>query len=279
MPLKIAATGLNGLVGSRIYELLQNTFTFIPLPQESFDITKKDTVFSALKNIDFDIFFHLAAYTNVDQAEIDKEKAYQVNVEGTKNVFEATKKLSKPFIYVSTGYVFDGKNPPFVENTPPNPVCYYGQTKKEAESIVKNEAMIVRIELPYRAEFSGKKDFARSLLSLLKEGKTLTMINDSLITPTFIDDIACSMSYLFTHYQKDIYHLVGSESLSPYDAALTIAEVFDIPQSQIKKTTYDEYMKSKAERPRYAKIISTKNIGYQMKSFREGLKEMKKQLI
>ena len=84
----VAATGLDGLVGSRVRELLEDKIQFIPLPKEIIDITKKDSVKQALQSIDFDIFLHLAAYTNVDLAEKEKSLAWSVNVAGTKNVFE-----------------------------------------------------------------------------------------------------------------------------------------------------------------------------------------------
>src|SRR3989344_8293231 len=97
--IKIALTGADGLVGSRIIELLKNDFEFIPLPQKSMDITNKEQVNNALKNLDFDIFLHLAAYTNVSGAETNKELAFRINRDGTKNVFEAVTQKRKKFIY------------------------------------------------------------------------------------------------------------------------------------------------------------------------------------
>jgi len=87
--LKIALTGADGLVGSRIVELLKDDFEFIPLPQKLMDITNKEHVDNALKNLDFNIFFHLAAFTNVPGAETNKELCFKINRDGTKNVYEA----------------------------------------------------------------------------------------------------------------------------------------------------------------------------------------------
>src|SRR3989344_4372657 len=97
--LKIALTGNDGLVGSRIVELLNKDFLFVPLPQSQLDITDRDKVNSTLRSLDFDIFLHLAAYTNVAQAEKDKELAFKINRDGTKNVFEAVNAKNKKFIY------------------------------------------------------------------------------------------------------------------------------------------------------------------------------------
>lgn len=280
--LKIALTGADGLVGSRITELLKSDFEFIPLPQKSMDITNKEQVDNALKNLNFDIFFHLAAYTNVPGAETSKDLAFKINRDGTKNVFEAVSQKQKKFIYVSTDFVFDGTNPPYFENSQPNPTSVYASSKYEGEKIVNppagGQAMIVRIAYPYRANFELKKDFFRTFKFFLENNKPLSMIIDSLMTPTFIDDIAFGLKYLFNNYSPEIYHLIGSDSLSPYDACLMVAEKFNLNKSLIGKTTYEEYVKGKATLPKLAEIKSKKNNFWKMKSFEEGLEEIKKQL-
>jgi dTDP-4-dehydrorhamnose reductase len=276
--LKIALTGADGLVGSRIIELLKNDFEFIPLSQSSMDITNKEQVDSTLKNLDFDIFFHLAAYTNVPGAESNKELCFKINRDGTKNVFEAVNQKQKKFIYVSTDFVFDGINPPYFEDSIPNPSSVYAYSKYEGEKIIDGNGMIVRIAYPYRSSFELKKDFFRTFKSYLESGKTLSMITDSLMTPTFIDDIAYGLKYLFNNYSPKIFHLVGSESISPFDAALTVAEAFNLDKALIGKTTYEEYVKGKAKLPQFATIKSRNNNFYQMKGFKDGLEEIKKQL-
>lgn len=276
--LKIALTGADGLVGSRIVELLGQDFEFIPLPQKSMDITDAEQVDNSLKDLDFDIFFHLAAYTNVPGAETNKDLCFKINRDGTKNVFEAVKRKQKNFVYISTDFVFDGVKPPYDESSIPNPVGVYASSKFEGEKIVKDQAMIVRIAYPYRAEFELKKDFFRTFKYYLENNKSLSMINDSIMTPTFIDDIAFGLKYLFNNFKPEIYHLVGSEYLSPYEAAVKVAESFGLDRSLIGKTTYEEYIKGKARLPQFASIRSNKNTFWKMKSFSEGLEEIKKQL-
>ena len=276
--LKIALTGADGLVGSRIIELLKNDFEFISLPQIKMDITKIDQVNTSLNNLDFDIFFHLAAYTNTSQAEINKELCYKINRDGTRNVFNAVESKGKKFVYISTDFVFDGINPPYDEDSLPNPNFVYSSSKYEGEKIIKDKAMIVRIAYPYRAKFEIKKDFFRTFKFYLENKKPLTMITDSLMTPTFIDDIAYSLKYLFNNYSPEIYHIVGATSLSPYDASILIAEKFNLDKSLIGKTTYEEYTKGKARLPKLSDIKSKKNNFYKMKTVEQGLEELKKQL-
>lgn len=269
--LKIALTGADGLVGSRITELLNNDFEFIPISQSDMDITDIDKVSSTLKKTNFDIFLHLAAYTNVAGAETNKELCYKINVEGTKNVFNVVSNKNKQFIYISTDFVFDGKNPPYYEDSTPNPPGVYADSKYQGEKIINNNGMIVRISYPYRARFEIKKDFFRTFKSYLEEKKPLSMIVDSLMTPTFIDDIAFGLKYLFKNYSPEIFHLTGSKAISPYEAAITIAEKFNLDKSLISKTTYNEYIKRKPGLPKYADIKSKKNNFHEMKSFEKGL--------
>ena len=276
--LKVALTGADGLVGSRIVELLKQDFQFIPIPQSKMDITNVDEVNSILKRIDFDVFLHLAAYTNVAGAETNKEICFKINRDGTRNVFDIVTAKGKKFIYISTDFVFDGTSPPYFEDSTPNPIATYAASKYEGEKVVKGSAMIVRIAYPYRAAFGPKKDFFRTFKSLLEQKKPLTMITDSLMTPTFIDDIAYGLKYLFNNFSPEAYHLVGSRSLSPYDAAIKVAETFGLDKSLIGKTTYQQYVKDKAALPRLADIRSKKNDFWKMKTFEEGLEEIKKQL-
>ncbi|GAB4218924.1 MAG: dTDP-4-dehydrorhamnose reductase [Candidatus Microgenomates bacterium] len=275
---KIAITGADGLVGSRIIELLRENFEFIPLPSTLMDITNKDQVYQVLKNLNFDFFLHLAAYTNVAKANEEKDLAYKINVEGTKNVFDVVCLQKKKFIYISTDFVFDGKNPPYFEDSPPSPIGIYGQTKYQAEKIVKKQSMIIRISYPYRASFEKKRDFFRTFKTILEEKKPLKMITNSLMTPTFIDDIAYSLKYLINNFSNDIFHLVGSQSLSPYEAALIIADVFNLDKKLISTTTFEDYIKLKPGLPQYSEIKSKKNNFWKMNDFKTGLKIIKKQL-
>jgi len=274
----VALTGANGLVGSRIVELLKDKFEFVSFPQAEMDITNKDQVNATLSKTKFDVFLHLAAYTNVAGAETNKELAYAINAEGTKNVFEVTQSLNKKFIYISTDFVFDGEHPPYSELSIPNPLSVYAQTKYEGEKIVYNNAMIVRIAYPYRAQFEEKKDFFRTFKWLIEQKKQIHMIADSLMTPTFVDDIANGLSYLINNYSPEIFHIVGSQSLSPYDACIMIAKMFNLDSSHIGKTTLAEYIVGKAPLPKLARIVSMKNTFSQMSSFEEGLLRIKEQL-
>ncbi len=275
---KIAVTGASGLVGSRIIELLSKKFEFIPISIKDMDITDRDSVQKYLKGISYDLILHLAAYTNVIGAESEKEKAYLINETGTQNLFEVSSSAQKEFIYISTDFVFDGANPPYTEKSVPNPISVYATSKYAGEKKVGSDGMIVRIAYPYRSAFEAKKDIFRKLKGILEEKKTLTMVDDSLIVPTFIDDIAMGLGYLMNNFSKEIVHLVGKDAMSPFTFAKTIARVFQLDESLIKGTSYEEYFADKAKGPRYSDIRSEKNTFYPMHTFEEGLSIIKNQL-
>lgn len=277
--LKISGTGLTGLVGSRIVELLKDDFNFTPIPFSDMDITNKDAVNRKLFETDFDIFLHAAAYTNVDGAEQDHDTAYNLNVTGTKNVFETVTNKRKKFMYISTDFVFDGQHAPATESSAPNPISIYGRTKLEGEQIVGHNGMIVRISYPYRAIFDQKKDVVRSIIDLLKSGTRIKGITDQILTYTFIDDIAFSLKHLLTNFSPEIYHVVGADSQNGYDSILQICDVFGLDKSKVDQTTYGEFYANKAARPKNGTTISTKNNFYPMKTLHDGLLELKKQMV
>lgn len=276
--LKIAITGSDGLIGSRLSQLFKKEFVLIPLLKKEVDITDKTLVEKKLLRLDFDLLLHLAAYTNVDRAEKEKSLAWKVNVEGTKNLFQIVEKRSKKFVYISTDFVFDGKNPPFFEDSQPNPLSWYGKTKYEGEKILQGKAMIIRLSFPYGPSPAKKIDFVRRIKSLLEKNIPLKMVNDSIVTPTYIDDIAFGLTHLLKNFSPEVFHLVGKDSLSPYQAGQNIARVFSLNKDLIRPISYHQYFKNRAPRPRYSDIRSKKNQFYQMRKFQAGLTKLKDEL-
>lgn len=272
--MNVAITGATGLVGSQVSTILQKHHAIIPFSSSDLDITNREAVFNTLNKSDFDLLVHLAGYTKVDNAETEKQKAFDINVKGTRNVFDAVVNKNKKMMYVSTDFVFPGEDIPYNEESIPNPVGYYGQTKFEGEQIVKNKAMIIRISYPYLPILSSspkggsqKPDFVHRLQTLLEEGRELHMITNGSMTPTHIDDIAYSINHLITSYTPEIFHIVGSETLSPYDLAMRVCEKYELNSDLIKKTTYEEFMKGRAKRPQYSQMVSKKNSFQPMRAF------------
>lgn len=303
--MKILATGLTGLVGSRFTDFFENVYEFEHINLENgINILNKDQVEKAISDSDSSIVLHMAAKTNVDGCELDKEKdqeilkykteeekenawiskqtAWAVNVFGTQNIVDACKKNNKKIVYVSTDFVFNGQKKSYSEEDAPDPINWYAKTKYEGEKIITNSGLdyiIIRIAYPYRAFFK-RMDFVRGLIAKLEKQEKLEMITDHIMVPTFIDDIVNALDVLIQKEEKGIFHVVGSQSVTPYDAALKIADVFELDNSLISKSIRREYFAGKAPRPFCLKLKNDKisNLGIEMSSFDKGLIEIKNQM-
>lgn len=292
---KIIGTGLSGLVGSRIVELLKDKFEFIDFSLDSgVNLLDQQSLADAFeKNKDAVAVLHLAAFTDTNAAWEQKGDnsgiCYQLNVEGTRNILNLAQKYNQYLIYISTDFVFDGtKNTPYLETDAPNPIEWYGETKYLGEKVIIDSGYtnynISRITYPYRAKFEPKVDIIRKVLTKLQNNEPVKMFSDQICTYTFIDDIAESLGYFLDNKTTGIYHLVGSSSHSPYEMCLEIAKAFNLNKDLISASSLEEYIKSQpaGSRPWQKTLITSNqkvtNLGLKFKTLSEGLEEIKKQL-
>lgn len=288
----ILSIGGRGLVGSRVPELLSSEFVIESVGNsDGVDITNPDSLDETIGKSEHEVVLLLAAKADVDGCEQDKAlgeegAAWKINVLGTANVVEACKKYHKRLVYVSTDFVFDGEKPEgeaYTEEDSPNPVNWYGTTKYEGEKIVQDSGLAsctVRLAYPYRAVYEQKKDFVRAIMGRLQQQLPVTAIIDHTFTPTFIDDFVFAMRALVEQNATGIYHVVGSQSLTPYEATREIANVFEYNAALISQTTREEFFVKRAKRPFNLAISNAKiqQLGITMKTFHDGLVEMKNQL-
>ncbi|OGK55355.1 hypothetical protein A3B56_00990 [Candidatus Roizmanbacteria bacterium RIFCSPLOWO2_01_FULL_45_11] len=283
--MNILGTGLSGMVGSRIVELLSDKYTFQDMSLDTgVDIRNIQEVRSFIEKSDAPWVLHAAAMTDVDGCEKmtnlqEDSPAFQVNVTGTKNVVDACKAFGKRLLYISTDFVFDGKKEtPYTEEDKPNPVNYYGYTKYLGEQLVEKvpENLIVRITYPYGAKHLVRKDFVQRIAECLSSNQTVQGVTDMVFTPTLVEDIAHAIDVLVANSSSGIYHVVGSQSLSPYEAALAIASVFGYDKALVQKIGMDEFYREKAPRPQYLRTSNKKigQLGITMKGFEEGLRKL-----
>lgn len=285
----ILVTGLSGLVGSRIRELLQDVYVFEALERKSgVDITDRNAVLTKVKKSQAGWILHLAAKTNVDECEKDKElgknsPTWLLNVEGTRNIVDAANSSGKKVIYISSDFVFDGTREVYREEDIPHPINWYGVTKYEGEKIVGYDSphCIVRITYPYAAHNNRKQDFVHKIVSTLSQGLQIESVTDLYFSPTFIDDIAYALKLLITNNASGVYHAVGASTHTPFEAINLIAEVFDLSSKSVIETTREKFYQNRAPRP-YK--LSSKNdkittLGAYMSTFYEGLATIKEQGI
>lgn len=250
--MNIIGTGLTGLVGSRVVELLSQ-HQFVNLSLESgYDILKPESLEPIFQSNNAPVVIHFAAFTNTNADPSQHELCRQINVSGTQNIVDLCQKHGKYLIHISTDFVFDGsKNSPYIENDPVSPIVgdVYAETKAQAEKLVLDSGLkssIIRIAYPYRSHFDPKIDIIRKIISKLKNNETCTLFTDQVTTPTFVDDIALGISKIIDNKPVGIYHLVGSSSQSVFQMGQQIATTFGfsldlVKPSSIKDITNRQY--------------------------------------
>ena len=137
--MRVLVTGANGMLGQDLCPILEDVgYEVIETTKTELDITNNCIVETVLNKEKPDIVIHCAAYTNVDLAESEYEKAFAVNVKGSENIAKAVNSINAKLVYISTDYVFDGeKESPYLPSDIPNPINNYGKTKYLAEEAVK----------------------------------------------------------------------------------------------------------------------------------------------
>ena len=188
---KALITGANGQLGSRLSELaLSNGDPVIVCDRTKLDITDPTSIEQALSKHRPQVVINAAAYTAVDQAEEEVEKAYAVNAVGTEHLARACANSSIDMIHISTDYVFSGnQSEPYRTDDEPSPTGVYGQSKWEGEKAVQSafaerensHAWIFRVAWLYD---SRGENFAQTMLRLGASGKALKIVDDQLGAPT-----------------------------------------------------------------------------------------------
>jgi len=286
--MKFLGTGLSGLVGSRVVSLL-STHTFINYSLESgVDITDRETIMRRITaDTEATWVLHFAAYTNVQQAESDKDlgeksPAWQVNVAATQSIVDACRASGKHLLYIDTDYAFDGTRDRYTEDDPVSPLGWYAKTKSEGAKRVlalDSYGTVIRISNPYRAHPVGKKDFVHKMMERLSARQEIVAPADQLFVPTFIDDIAGAIEKLVAVSASGIYHVTGTQAISPFDAAYAVAETFGHDAKLVKPVSFAEYFAGKAPVPQKAVLATDKirALGVTLHGFNDGIAEVKKQ--
>jgi len=284
----IIGTGLSGLVGSRVTALLSPRFTFTDLSKETgVDLMDFSKVKEMISSSVSPWVFHFAAFTNVQGAESEKAKgkesiSWKVNVNATGNIVNICKETGKKLLYISTDYVFDGTKDEYREDDVPNPISWYGRTKYEGEKLVQSlgiQSLIIRIANPYRSNPVGKMDFVHKMLERMNTNSGIQAPSDQLFCPTFIDDLALCLDNLISNDADGIYHVVSSDGITPYEAALAVAAEFGYKDASITPVSYSEYFSGKVLPPKRAFLKHDKidASGVHLHTFSKGLYEVKLQ--
>ena len=202
-----------------------------------------------------------------------------INVQGSLNVIKATQRIGAQLVFYSSDYVFDGKSGPYQETDQTNPICVYGKQKLEVENLITDlldDYLILRITIVYGQELQGK-NFVTRLINSLKKKETVKVPVDQIGSPTLVNDIAEASCKLVEQNQRGLFHVAGTDVISRYDFALTVAQVFDLDSKYIIPIDTPS-LQQPAPRPLKAGMICDKlssTINWKLKNAIEGLNLLK----
>lgn len=262
--MKILLTGAEGQVGSEIARqgFVQNSCHLIALNHTQLDVTRREDVWQALHFYQPDVVINAAAYTKVDQAEAEPDRAFLVNACGAANVAAVCQQFNVPLLHFSTDYVFDGsKQRGYHEDDSAAPQNVYGVSKWQGEERVRQlcpRHIILRTSWVY-GEYG--QNFVKTILRLAQEKTEIKVVADQMGCPTAAKDIADVVVHILpqmiqTESLRGTFHFCsGASAVSWYEFAAQIithaAKWVDLKVQQVFPIATTEYPLP-AKRPHYS---------------------------
>ena len=230
---RILLIGKNGQLGWELQRTLATLGELSAVDFPEIDLEAPQTVCKLIRQIRPQVVVNAAAFTAVDQAETEQERARKINALAPGVLAEETRKLKAIFVHYSTDYVFDGeKGAPYVEEDAPNPLNFYGRSKLEGEQSVQAAGgtfLILRTSWVY--SLRQQSGFVNKVLQWSRLQETLRMVTDQVSNPTWARMLAGMTAQVLARGDQHIrehsglYHLAGSGFASRFDWAKLILEL------------------------------------------------------
>ncbi len=276
--MKILITGGYGMLGRTLRRRLAeqgHEIAIADLPE--WDVTDTDSFSAKLVALHPDVVIHCAAMTKVDDCETNRELAFKLNEEGSRNVALACKMCGARLFAVSTDYVFSGEPPKepwaWSETDIPRPQTVYGASKFAGEQMVQMilpEAVILRIAWLYGA---GGPSFIHTMAKLgAQEGAPLKVVNDQRGNPTSCDTVADAIAFLLTKpYASGIVHATCEDQCTWYDLAVELFRLLGLKREVVPCTTAE--FPRPAPRPKNSALKKSvlNLLGYRTPNWRDAL--------
>ena len=255
--IKVLVTGAGGQLGHDVAERLKFLgIQCIAADLADFDLTDREQTEAYIVKAKPDVVVHCAAFTAVDKAEEEKERCYAVNVEGTKAVAAACRRIDAKLVYLSTDYVFSGQgSQPQAEEQAVSPLNYYGYSKAKGEEAVRElveKHFIVRTSWVF-GKHGG--NFVKTMLNLANK-EELNVVCDQIGSPTYTKDLAVFLCELLQTKKYGAYHAAGSGQCSWYEFAREIFKCAGL-KVKVNPVPTSQYP-TKAARPLNSRLAKTK---------------------
>ena len=266
--MRIVIIGAAGQLGTDLQKVLSE-WELVPLTHADLDICDFNRTRAAVSDTKPDAVINTAAFNRVDDCEDCPEQAFAVNAFGPRHLAQICAELKCVLMHISTDYVFGGeKQIPYREDDTPNPLSVYGVSKLAGESFVRHNCpkhYVVRTSGLYGVAGSRSKggNFVETMIHLAREGKSIRVVNDQVLSPTFTRDLAEKLKELLQTGKYGVYHLTNSGQCSWYEFASTIFDLAGL-KPDFGPATSVEY-KAKARRPAYSVLANAniKHVGIQ----------------
>jgi dTDP-4-dehydrorhamnose reductase len=229
---QILLIGKNGQLGWELHRTLATLGELTAVDYPEIDLECPESGRDLIRQIHPQVIVNAAAYTAVDQAETEQERAWKINTLAPGMLAEEARKLNALFIHYSTDYVFDGtKGAPYVEEDAPNPLNFYGRSKLEGERLVQEAegvSLILRTSWVY--SLRQQSGFVGKVLQWSRQQETLRMVDDQIGNPTWARMLAemtvqiLARGNEYIHERAGLYHLSGEGLTSRFEWARLILE-------------------------------------------------------
>ncbi|MFC1725246.1 SDR family oxidoreductase [candidate division KSB1 bacterium] len=293
----ILLIGCNGLLGRNIGIRTTGKFHVLGIDKDnesstnmdgfeykSTDVTSLEDTKKIINDFKPAFIVNAAGYNNVDNCEANKEICWKNNVDIVKNLTKFGNSVNSKFIQFSTDFIFDGSKGNYRETDRANPINYYGRSKLAAENTVIASGIdfsIIRTSTLFDYDkFQKKENFATFVIKNLKEEKEIKIVTDQITNPTLASNLAEFTWTLIKLEKTGIFHLAGTDSVSRFEFAIRIAEIFNYNADLIKPITTDD-LNQKAVRPKNSSFCIDKVInetGFKPLSLNESIKHLKNKI-
>jgi dTDP-4-dehydrorhamnose reductase len=261
----ILVTGANGQLGSELKAISSNYSNYIFLFVGKDDLPLDDyiAVENFFQNNSIDICINCAAYTAVDKAESEPDKAFAINAHGASNLATQCQYYKAQLIHISTDYVFNGTaTQPIKEDEPTAPIGVYGQSKLKGEDLVLQvnpSTIIIRTSWVYS---SYGNNFVKTMLRLMNDRESIGVVNNQIGKPTYARDLAEAIMKLIVeqpilNIKSSIFNFSNSGTpISWYDFAVAINK--KINSKCVVNAIPTSAYPTPAKRPAYSVLDTTK---------------------